>query len=108
MHLRVPLRLFRRAQPLESSVLSQHLAPLPPAKPLRLTELVNGRAYAIEVLPVGRDRWRAQLANRGTTTAVMPFYGATPTEAAAQLAAWLTRVSAARGGKSAQPGESSR
>lgn len=63
------------------------------AKPIRVTEDINGRTYAIEVLPVDRDRWRARLAQRGTTNAVMPFYGATPDEAVAQLAGWLSRVS---------------
>lgn len=63
------------------------------AKPIRVTENINGRSYAIEVLPVDADRWRARLAQRGTTNAVMPFYGATPDEAVRQLAAWLARVS---------------
>jgi hypothetical protein len=57
------------------------------------TETINGRPYVIEVLAVGRDRWRAQLARRGATTALMPFYGTTPAAAAQQLAQWLTRAS---------------
>jgi hypothetical protein len=57
-----------------------------------ISETINGRDYAIEVLPVGRDRWRAQLARKGSTTAVMPFYGPTPAEAAKQLASWLGRA----------------
>lgn len=57
-----------------------------------LTETINGRSYLIEVLPVGVNRWRAQLARRGATTALMPFYGRTPDEAAGQLTAWLTRA----------------
>jgi hypothetical protein len=60
-----------------------------------INETINGRAYAIEVLHVGRDRWRAQLVRRGATTALMPFYGPTPDEAARQLASWLSRASAA-------------
>jgi hypothetical protein len=56
-------------------------------------ETINGRAYVIEVHLVGRDRWRACLVRRGATTALMPFYGPTPDEAAQQLAGWLTRVS---------------
>ena len=56
-------------------------------------EVINGRPYVIEVLAVSRDRWRAQLSrNRGTTTAVMPFYGATPDEAAGHLLGWLSRA----------------
>ena len=58
----------------------------------RYAETINGRAYVIEVLPVGRDRWRAHVARSGFTTAVMPFYGATPDEAAKLLASWLTRA----------------
>jgi hypothetical protein len=61
--------------------------------PLRYHETINGRSYVIEVLPVGRDRWRAQIARtHGRTTAVMPFYGPTPDEAARLLAAWLMRA----------------
>jgi len=53
-------------------------------------ETIGGRAYEIEVTPAGR-RWRAQLRRRpGTPTAMMPFYGETPPEAARHLAEWLT------------------
>ncbi len=61
--------------------------------PVRFEEIINGRPYVIEVLPIGRDYWRAQIARLpGTTTALMPFYGTTPDEAAAQLSGWLTRA----------------
>jgi hypothetical protein len=61
---------------------------------VRFQETINGRSYVIEVLPVGRDRWRAQIARLpGATTALMPFYGATPDEAARSLSGWLTRAS---------------
>ncbi|HKH73730.1 MAG TPA: hypothetical protein VKA59_20370 [Vicinamibacterales bacterium] len=37
------------------------------------------------------NRWRAQLARKpGMPTAMMPFYGETPEEAASQLTAWLS------------------
>lgn len=62
---------------------------------VRITETINGRPYVIEVTPVSRDRWRAQLARRGATTALMPFYGATPDEAASQLTRWLVRANPA-------------
>jgi len=53
-------------------------------------EVIAGRAYLIEVTPVS-NRWRAQLRRLpGMPTAMMPFYGQTPQEAAQQLAAWLT------------------
>ena len=60
--------------------------------PVVFNETIKGRPYVIEVHPVGRDRWRAGLANRGVTTALMPFYGTTPDEAAQQLAGWLSRA----------------
>lgn len=62
------------------------------AEPIRHVQEINGRRYAIEALPVDADRWRARLAQRGTTNALMPFYGRTAEEAIAQLARWLERV----------------
>ena len=59
---------------------------------VHFTETINGRPYRIEVLSVGRDRWRAQLTRPAGTTALMPFYGATPDAAAHELALWLTRA----------------
>ena len=56
----------------------------------RFHETIGGRAYHIEVTPV-HDRWRAQLCRMpGVPTAMMPFYGQTPDEAAQQLTKWLT------------------
>jgi hypothetical protein len=50
---------------------------------------IGGRLYQIEAMPVG-NRWRAQLRRlAGMPTALMPFYGSTPEEAAAQLTRWL-------------------
>ena len=55
-------------------------------KTLRFDETIDGRAYHIEVMPVS-NRWRAQLCRTpGLPTAMMPFYGATPDEAAHLLA----------------------
>ena len=65
---------------------------------IRFHETINGRPYVIEALPIGQDRWRAQLARAaGATTALMPFYGTTPDEAAQHLAEWLARVAALTG-----------
>jgi hypothetical protein len=62
---------------------------------IRFHETINGRAYVIETLSIGQDRWRAQLARAaGATTALMPFYGATPDEAARHLTNWLARAAA--------------
>lgn len=52
-------------------------------------ETIGGRSYQIEVTPVS-NRWRAQLKRGpGMPTAMMPFYGTTPDEAARLLTQWL-------------------
>ena len=64
-------------------------------KTVRFQEIIIGRAFVIEVVPVGHDRWRAQIARTpGSMTALMPFYGTTATEAAEHLSGWLTRAAA--------------
>lgn len=56
----------------------------------RFEESIGGRTYHIEVTLVS-DRWRAHLRQTpGVPTAMMPFYGQTPDEAARHLAQWLT------------------
>ena len=60
---------------------------------LHYEETINGRAYLIEVSPVGQDRWRAQIVRTpGGSSALMPFYGVSPDEAAHQLSEWLSRA----------------
>jgi hypothetical protein len=55
----------------------------------RFEETIGGRAYHIEVTAVS-NRWRAQLRRLpGMPTAMMPFYGSTPDDAARQLSEWL-------------------
>ena len=55
----------------------------------RFEETIGGRVYQIDVVPVS-NRWRAQLhRTAGMPTAMMPFYGTSPDEAARQLAEWL-------------------
>ena len=52
-------------------------------------QTIGGRAYQIEVTRVS-NRWRAQLRRGpGMPTAMMPFYGPTPDEAAQHLSQWL-------------------
>jgi hypothetical protein len=59
----------------------------------RFEESIAGRLYHIEVAAVSQDRWRAQIVRLpGVPTAMMPFYGRTPDEAARQLSDWLTRA----------------
>lgn len=54
---------------------------------------IAGRTYFIEVQAVTDSRWRAQLARLpGMSTAMMPFYGSTPEEAARELSRWLSLV----------------
>ena len=56
----------------------------------RFEEIINGREYLIEVSPVDSNTWRARLARvSGGPSALMPFYGTTPDEAARQLSNWL-------------------
>src|SRR5262245_47498760 len=96
VHLRTWLRLRIAVVSLESSASQKrHATGQRVVNIVRFNELINGRSYVIEVQPVGRDRWRAQIArNPGGTTALMPCYGATPDAAADQLARWLTRAAA--------------
>ena len=64
-------------------------------------ETIAGRPYDIEVISVS-DHWRAQLSRvPGIPTAMMPFYGSTPAEAARQLIAWLTLAHTRLAGKQA-------
>ena len=52
-------------------------------------QVIGSRTYQIEAMPIG-NRWRAQLRRGpGMPTAMMPFYGQTPDEAARQLLQWL-------------------
>ena len=59
----------------------------------RFQESIAGQQYLIEVSPVAEDRWRAYIVRiPGIPTALMPFYGPTPDEAAKLLRQWLTRA----------------
>lgn len=64
----------------------------------RFEETINGRGYLIEALALRPDRWRADLVQMTDgPTALMPFYGRTPDEAAQHLADWLIRAHDAGG-----------
>jgi hypothetical protein len=59
----------------------------------RFQESIGGQPYLIEVAAVTRDRWRAYIVRiPGVPTALMPFYGPTPDEAAGHLRNWLVRA----------------
>ena len=61
----------------------------------RFEESIAGRPYLIEVANVSHNRWRAYIVRiPGVPAALMPFYGATPAEAAHLLCEWLTRAHA--------------
>src|ERR1700730_11942176 len=61
----------------------------------RFEQSIGGRPYLIEVAPVSEDRWRAYIVRLpGVPTALMPFYGTTPADAADQLCKWLARAHA--------------
>jgi hypothetical protein len=95
--LRPPLRLFRCAcartiaPPNQLSIDFLTVT----AAVHRFEESIGGRPYLIEVASVSQDRWRAYIVRvPGMPTALMPFYGRTPSEAAQLLSEWLTRAHA--------------
>ena len=62
-------------------------------KPCRYERLIAGRTYVIDVTLGSTGRWRAELARLpGMPTSLMPFYGATPEDAAHAIANWLSMV----------------
>jgi hypothetical protein len=79
------LRAIRRRETMSAAV---------EVETVRFEETINGRQYVIEVSPVDAQRWRARILRRGGMTALMPFYGSTAVEAAAQLTGWLHRAAA--------------
>jgi len=59
----------------------------------RFVETIGGRVYQIEAARMQENRWRAQIVRiPGMPTALMPFYGTTPDEAAGHLREWLARA----------------
>lgn len=53
---------------------------------------------------MSKDRWRAYIVRLpGVPTALMPFYGATPADAAEQLTQWLTRAHELASASTAKP-----
>ena len=95
--LRHPLRLFTCSQRVESTLLPATFFQKKTVAGTvhRFEESIGGRAYLIEVASVAADRWRAYIVRvPGVPTALMPFYGRTPDEAAHLLSEWLTRAHA--------------
>lgn len=53
---------------------------------------------------MSKDRWRAYIVRvPGVPTALMPFYGSTPADAAEQLTQWLTRAHELAAASAAKP-----
>ena len=94
MRFRTSLRLIGDSHCIHLSALSKPFLPQDVSIAVhRFEHSIGGRRYQIEVTPVSRDRWRAYILRApGVTTALMPFYGPTPAEAAQQLSNWLTRA----------------
>ncbi len=56
-------------------------------------QTIGGRVYQIQAARVRPNKWRAEIVRvPGMPTALMPFYGPTPDEAAQQLTQWLLRA----------------
>jgi glutathione S-transferase len=101
MRLRTALRLFVSVARVQSALPRRFHTNNVNAAVHRFEELIAGRPYLIEVTAVAADRWRACIMRLpGVPTALMPFYGATPDEAASQLSEWLTRAHARAAGPS--------
>jgi hypothetical protein len=92
--LRTSFRLFRAPQYVESRLLLVHSF-LTDSLDVRhsFERIIAGRSFVIEVTCVAEKRWRAHILRiPGVPTAMMPFYGETPDEAAAHLSDWLNRA----------------
>jgi hypothetical protein len=78
----------------------------------RFQESIAGQPYLFEVAAISQNRWRACMVRiPGVPTALMPFYGPTPAEAADRLRQWLTRAHAHASGRplsDAQPATAGR
>ena len=59
----------------------------------RFERIIAGQCYLIEATLVAEKRWRAAIVRiPDVPTAMMPFYGETPDEAATLLSDWLDRA----------------
>ena len=93
VRLRTSLRLFRYALSVESLLLRVSIFQKKYIVRHRLERTIAGRPFVIEVTWVAEKRWRAHIVRiPGVPTAMMPFYGETPDEAATHLSEWLNRA----------------
>jgi hypothetical protein len=92
---RAPVRPLSRPASLDRATQERRIRFSVTSAVHRFEESIAGRSYLIEVANVSKDRWRAYIVRiPGVPGALMPFYGATPAEAAHQLCEWLTRAHA--------------
>ncbi|PYR36271.1 MAG: hypothetical protein DMF90_10690 [Acidobacteria bacterium] len=90
---RLCLRLIATARRVECKSLPDFFHPTVANLVHRFEESIAGHPYQIEVAAVSKERWRAYLIRTpGVPTALMPFYGRTPDEAADKLRYWLRRA----------------
>jgi hypothetical protein len=83
LYVKSPLLLVNRNTQYIGSIVVQHC----------FERIIAGRPFKIEVTWVAEKRWRAHILRiPGVPTAMMPFYGETPDEAAAHLSDWLDRA----------------
>jgi hypothetical protein len=95
IRFRASLRLIERGHCVQFTPFRSHkfLVATVAADLHRFQESIGGRSYLIEVAPVTQNRWRAYIVRiPGVPTALMPFYGSTPADAARHLREWLTRA----------------
>jgi hypothetical protein len=91
--LRTSFRLFRVSPCVESLCSSPSRQTTDNLVRHRLERTIAGRSFVIEVTWVAEKRWRAHIVRiPGVPTAMMPFYGETPDEAASNLSNWLDRA----------------
>jgi hypothetical protein len=89
----VSRRALRRISLLHFSLFTFHFSKQPTVVRHRLERTIAGRPFVIEVTWVAEKRWRAHIVRiPGVPTAMMPFYGETPDEAATHLSEWLDRA----------------
>ena len=91
--LRTSFRLFRPTWYVESLLLKFIFLNSYIAVRHHFERTIAGRPFVIEVTWVAENRWRAHIVRiPGVPTAMMPFYGETPDEAATHLSDWLDRA----------------
>ena len=91
--LRTSFGLFRHSECVESLCSSFQIHHSYIVVRHRFERTIAGRPFVLDVTWVAEKRWRAHIVRiPGVPTAMMPFYGETPDEAATHLSEWLDRA----------------